>query len=295
MKKMLLAGAALLAVTACSKAENDAPGAGASNASEVASDAATTSGAAADAKSETPPDIGQQVAPGVAFAFNYAFSLPEAKISATQEAHAALCARLGISRCRVTGLTFNKSRDGAIDARLAFKIDPALALSFGRDAGEIVERADGKLETSEVSGEDVGTKIVAGDKNAAALNADLARINVQLAIPKLSNEVRQQLLEEARDIKQQLAEHRSERGDQVESLATTPVQFTYEPSEAVLGFQRGSAVQTGLSAGAASFGALATALSFGLGAFGPWILLGGLMLWGFRRLRKARPATTTTE
>jgi Domain of unknown function (DUF4349) len=294
MKKMLLAGAALLAVTACSKAENDAPGAGAK--SEAMSNATDmTTSTAADASGETPPDIGQQVAPGVAFAFNYAFSLPEAKISATQEAHAALCGKLGISRCRVTGLTFNKSRDGEIDARLAFKIDPALALSFGRDAGEIVERADGKLETSEVSGEDVGTKIVDGDKNAAELKADLARINVQLAIPKLSNEVRQQLLEEARDIKQQLAEHRSERGDQVESLATTPVQFTYEPSEAVLGFQRGSAVQTGLSAGAASFGALATALSFGLGAFGPWILLGGLMFWGFRRLRKARPAATTTE
>ncbi len=284
MKKALLAGVALLAVTACNKSEQ-----GSSSQQSKASDvtmskpAEIAADASAEAAGQAPPDIGQSVAPGVAFDFSYAFSLPEAKIAEAQEAHAALCGKLGISRCRVTGITFNKDREGDIDARLSFKIDPALALSFGRDATALVERADGKLETSNVTGEDVGSQIVEGDKDAVQLKADLARIDVQLKIPKLSSQVRQQLLEEARDIRSQLANLRTTRDDQVESLATTPLVFTYEPSESVLGFQRGSAMQTGLAAGVSSLSAVTTVLAFVLGAFGPWLLLLGLSVWSWRR------------
>jgi Domain of unknown function (DUF4349)/Prokaryotic membrane lipoprotein lipid attachment site len=287
MKKILLATTALLAVTACSKSENPSQNAAVATES-VAADASASS----KDEGSTPPDIAATVAPGVAFDFNYAFSLPEAKIAQAQEAHAALCGKLGISRCRVTGLTFSKERDGDITANMAFKIDPALALSFGRDATDLVERVDGKLESSHVSGEDVGTAIVAGDKNAAQIRADLARINVQLAIPKLSSQVRQQLLEEARDLKSQLASIRSDRDDQVESLATTPVQFNYEPSEAVFGFQRGSAIQTGLSTGSASLGAMGTVLATVIGGFGPWLVLVGFGVWLFRRLRKPKPVAS---
>jgi Domain of unknown function (DUF4349)/Prokaryotic membrane lipoprotein lipid attachment site len=287
MKKILLATTALLAVTACSKSEDPSQNAAVATES-VAADASASS----KDEGSTPPDIAATVAPGVAFDFNYAFSLPEAKIAQAQEAHAALCGKLGISRCRVTGLTFSKERDGDITANMAFKIDPALALSFGRDATDLVERVDGKLESSHVSGEDVGTAIVAGDKNAAQIRADLARINVQLAIPKLSSQVRQQLLEEARDLKSQLASIRSDRDDQVESLATTPVQFNYEPSEAVFGFQRGSAIQTGLSTGSASLGAMGTVLATVIGGFGPWLVLVGFGVWLFRRLRKPKPVAS---
>ncbi len=290
MKKLLLAGVAMLAVTACSKSEDAARREGSAvNATEFAPEAADAS-AGSETAGMSPPDIGQNVAPGVAFDFSYAFSLPEAKIAETQEAHAAQCSKLGISRCRVTGVTFTKKRGGDVDARLSFKIDPALALSFGRDATALVERADGQLETSNVTGEDVGTKIVEGDRSAVQLKADLARIDVQLKIPKLSPEVRQQLLQEAREIKARLAEIRSTRDDQVESLATTPLVFTYEPSESVLGFKRGSAVQTGLSAGASSWSAITTVVAFVLGAFGPWILLGGAGILTWRRFRKPKQA-----
>ncbi len=283
MKKILLAATAMLAVTACSKSEDAAQ-----NAATATESVAADASASVKDEGSTPPDIAANVAPGVAFDFAYAFSLPEAKIAQAQEAHAALCGKLGISRCRVTGLTFSKERGGDITANMSFKIDPALALSFGRDATELVERVDGKLETSHVSGEDVGSEIVAGDKNAAQIRADLARIDVQLAIPKLSSQVRQQLLEEARDLKSQLASIRSDRDDQVESLATTPIQFSYEPSEAVFGFQRGSAMQTGLSTGSASLGAMSTVLATVIGGVGPWAILIGFGVWLFRRLRKTK-------
>ena len=288
MKKMLLAGAALLILSACgqqtsNQAATEAPAA--MDASEGTADAVASSEAGA------PPRIDANVAPGVAFDFDYAFSLPEAKIAEAQVGHARLCGALGVSRCRVTGLQFSKERDGAVNASMSFKLDPALALSFGRDATELVERADGSLETSNVRGQDAGTAIVEGDRTADQLRADLKRIEVQLALPKLSAQVRQELLSEARDIRNRLASIKSDRDDKVDSLATTPVSFSYEPSETVMGFQRGSAAQTGLAAGAASFGAITTVLAFVLGAFGPWIALGGLGFWLWRRTRKAKVVT----
>jgi hypothetical protein len=272
MKKLLLASAALLAVSACSQnptEEADRAAPAATQAVEASADAASMEG--------SPPDIGQAVAPGVAFDFSYDFSLPENRIAEAQEAHAALCGKLGLSRCRVTGLTFNKEPGGTINASTSFKLDPAMALTFGRDATAIVERAEGKLESSAAKGEDVGSQIVAGDQSADALKADIRRIEAQLAIPKLSRDARAELLGELREAKSRLAALKSTRSDQVESLANTPMVFTYQPSA--------SALTTGLSAGTISLSALAITMAYLFGLFGPFLILAGLAFWGWRRFR----------
>lgn len=292
MRKFLLAGAATLALAACSQQKTQEPAPQETRGAEMAGDAATSSSEGkAGAEAGAPPAIDANVAPGVAFDFSYTFALPERRIAETQEGHARMCAKLGISRCRVTSLNFEKQRDGEVNAMLAFRIDPALALGFGRDATALVEESDGKLETSVARGEDVGSQIVEGDKSAAQLRADLKRIEAQLAIPKLSGEVKQRLLEEQREIRQRLEQLSSTRGQQVEDLATTPVVFNYEPSEAIMGFDRGSAAQTGLSAGMASFSAMLSVVAFAAGAFGPWLLLGGAAFWAWRRFGKKKTAT----
>ena len=54
----------------------------------------------------SPPGIAPTAAPGVAFNYRYGFSLPDVNISTAQEAHAAACEKLGLSRCRITGMTY---------------------------------------------------------------------------------------------------------------------------------------------------------------------------------------------
>ena len=292
MKKFLFAGAAVLALSACGQKVEDAVSAEAPAAiSEAATDAAESSAdrsARSQAVAEQPPGIDANVAPGVAFDYRYAFSLPEVQIARVQEEHAALCSKLGAGNCRVTGLMFTKERDGVTDANMQFKLNPALALLFGRDATDIVARAQGKLETSAVAGEDVGRQIVEGDKSAVGIKAELAKIDAQLKIPGLSKDVRSRLVDQASDLRAQLRSLNTKRDSAVESLATTPVVFTYEAGEAVMGFERGSAMQTGLSAGAKSVAAITTALAFVLGALGPWLILAGAGLWGWRRFGKAK-------
>lgn len=239
---------------------------------------------------EHPPGIDTNVAPGVAFDFRYGFSLPERQIAATQEAHAALCGKLGITHCRVTGVNFDKARSGSISASMNFLLDPAMALGFAKDAAVLVEKADGSLATSQVSGEDVGKSIVAADKSADAIRAEIAKIDAQLRIPSLSKEARGRLVGQSGELRAQLRTLEAERSAHVESLATTPVAFDYEVAPVGVG----DSLKQGLSAGASSTSAIFKLLALALGALGPWLALAGGAWWSVRRLRR-KPAVTMAE
>ncbi len=271
-----------LAATACSK---PAETGSATSASEAEQASAPSTAATRD----QPPGIDPSVAPGVAFDFRYAFSLPETQIAATQEAHATLCGRLGVTHCRVTGLNFDKSRDGSIDASTTFMLDPALALGFARDATALVEKAEGKLETSSVKGENAGKAIVEGDKSADGIKAELARIDAQLRIPNLSKSARGELATRAADLRSQLTELARTRDADVESLATTPVAFDYEVGGAS---SFTAPLRQGLSASSTSFAALLSFLALTIGMFGPWLIVGGAIVWFALRLRRRRPVVS---
>ncbi len=284
-----------IAVAACSQkaAEQE------SNAGDVAAAdtrSAAVSESAADAAGEaSPPKISANVAPGVAFDYRYTFGLPAEKISAAQEGHAALCERLGIVHCRVTGMQYNKSGDGGIQASLAFRLDPAMAGSFARDATDLVEKADGSLTDSVINGEDVGSQIVEGDRTKVQIESELAKIDVQLKIPNLSKDVRGRLVEQQGELRGQLRALSGDRDAKVESLATTPVQFSYEANEAILGFDNRSSVQQALKTSSGSFQTMLSFLIIAIGALVPWALLAGAVFWIVRRLRPRKAAEAPAE
>ena len=244
--------------------------------------------AAADAMGspeDEAPDIGANVAPGVAFTYAYNFALPEANIARVQGDHAAACEKLGIIHCRVTRMTFRKEAGEEVSAMLSFKLDPAMANSFARGATDIVTRADGSLASSDVAGNDAGSEIVKADRSNAALSADLAKINAQLKIPGLSREVRSRLVEEANSIRAQMREVSNKRDSDVESLATTPVVFTYVDNAAILGFDSTSPVQQAIKSSTYSFSAMISFVMLAMGVLAPWVLLGLGVFWIVRRVR----------
>ncbi len=247
----------------------------------------TSAGAgASDAAAESAPGIDPSVAPGVAFDFAYGFTLPERQIAAAQEGHAALCGRLGAMHCRVTAVHFDKARGGSVNADVTFLLDPAMALGFAREATTLVEKAEGSLATSRVVGEDAGKAIVAGDKSADGLRAELAKLDAQLRIPGLSKDARGQLVAQSGELRAQLRSVEQTRGEKVESLASTPVRFDYDVAPAAIG----DAWKQGLGSGSVSMAALTNLLAFLLGALGPWAILGGGIWWGIRQLRRRTTA-----
>lgn len=114
------------------------------------------------------PGISPHAAPGVAFNYAYAFVLPSKAISGVQESHAAACEKLGIARCRITGMRYSLTDEDSVYAQLTFKLDPALARAFGKEGIAAVENAKGKLVDASITGQDVGTQITASQRRSAA-------------------------------------------------------------------------------------------------------------------------------
>ncbi len=131
----------------------------------------------------TAPGVDVTAAPGVAFNYRYAFRLPGNRVSAVQEAHAQACEKLGITKCRITGMRYRLVNQKDIEGMLALRLDPTLARNFGKEATAVVTKADGMLVDQEITGEDVGTRIAGTNRSQADLREELSKIEAELARP----------------------------------------------------------------------------------------------------------------
>ena len=173
MRNRLLAGAMALALVGCGQKASDR------SSSEASPPAlAPTSAEAADVAGG--PDVAVTAAPGVAFNYQYAFRLEDDRIARVQEEHAAACEALGIARCRITGMSYRLVREHEVEGQLQFKLDPAIARRFGKDAIASVEKAEGVLALASISGEDVGTQISDSQRRSAGIADEVARLEARL-------------------------------------------------------------------------------------------------------------------
>jgi len=241
------------------------------------------------------PGVDVTAAPGVAFDYRYAFRLPANKISAVQEAHAQACEKLGIDKCRITGMRYRLVDQKDIEAMLALRLDPRLARQFGKDATGVVQKSDGMLVDQEITGEDVGSRIAAAGKSEAELRDELARIEAELSrkVPMIRGNVapqaavdRQSLLDRAEEIRRQLRDLSERKDSDKEALAGTPMVFNYGSGSVVPGFDVRSPLRDALqTSGENLIGGFAAILVIVLTLL-PWLLVATLAIWLFRRARR---------
>ncbi|HKR25176.1 MAG TPA: hypothetical protein VJS15_07955 [Allosphingosinicella sp.] len=179
------------------------------------------------------PDVSPTAAPGVAFNYRYAFRLAAPRIAAVQEEHVRNCERLGIARCRVTGLLYRVVDARTVEARLELKLDPAIARRFGRTSVDAVVRAEGMLAENEISGTDAAGAIAAAGRGLAESTAELARIEARLRALAAHAAERPELDYQAMLLRQRIRALRDGREAQHEALATTPMLFQYGAGERV--------------------------------------------------------------
>ncbi len=279
LKRSLILFGCCVAVAGCSK-QNSASYEQNKNAPSQM-DAASES--AADASGPmAPPAISPTSAPGVAFNYNYSFRIPDAKISAVQEQHAAACEALGIMRCRITGMRYTLVDEDEVQAMLAFKLDPAIARKFGKDAIASVEKAEGILVDSAIQGIDVGSGITASQNRSSTLTTELTRIEKRIATAGIGDRERTELQEQAARLREQLNGERDTRRAGEESLATTPMEFTYRGGAGIPGFDNGNPFARALDTGIVSFATMLSFVLLALGVLAPWVLLGGVLVLLFR-------------
>lgn len=267
--KIILAIALILA--GCSqKAENSQSRAADMAASEMAEPAAG-------------PGIAITAAPGVAFNYVYLFRLPGNSISRAQEGHAQACEKLGIARCRITGMNYAVGEDPAdVTATLDLKLDPAVARKFGTDGIDAIVRAGGKLGGADITGTDAGGAIKAINRGIAAGRAELLEIEQKLAKLSAKAPERFALAQRAAELREQFAEATNSRAEQADSIAVTPMTFRYVASSAIPGFDSGAPLYTGYLIGKQSLFVALTVLIVIIGVGAPWLVFALLIGWLYR-------------
>ena len=235
------------------------------------------------------PNISVTAAPGVAFNYRYAYRLPNARISAAQEAHATMCEKLGITRCRITGMRYSLVNERDVSASLELKLDPAIARSFGKDATKVVTDAEGMLVDQQISGVDAGASIERANRGRAELQDELDRVTRELSRPGLSSVVRDRLLSEAQSLRAQIRALGEQKKADEESLATTPMAFYYGSGKAIPGFDEPAPLSDAFTrAGYILLGTIGF-LILAAAALLPWLLLGALLYWIYRANRHRWP------
>ena len=250
------------------------------------------------------PNVSVTAAPGVAFDYRYAFRLPNAQIQAAQEAHASMCEKLGIARCRITGMRYSLVNERDVSASLELKLDPAIARQFGKDATKVVAEAKGMLVDQQISGVDAGSSIEKANRSRAELQDELDRVNRELARPGLSNVVRDRLLSEAASLRSQIRSLGEQKAADEESRAKTPMVFYYGSGKAIPGFDEPEPLQFAFDRAGYNFLSAIGFLIIAVATLLPWVLLAALAIWGYRRLpnrwrrfgeRQSTDATRSTE
>jgi Domain of unknown function (DUF4349) len=236
------------------------------------------------------PGVSPSAAPGVAFNYRYAFRVPDAKISAVQEQHAAACETLGLSRCRISGMQYTLEDEDTVNASLAFKLDPLIARKFGKDAIASVEKAEGILVDSAIEGVDVGSNITASQRRSSDLGAELNRIEARLKAGGLGDRERTELQEQSARMREQLDGERDTRREGEASLATTPMEITYRGGEGMPGFDSGNPFAKAAKSAVASAATMIGFVLLAVGVLLPWALLlfGLVFLWRSPILRGVR-------
>ena len=284
----------LATAAACSKSSPDRSqtydrsGSAASNAAASA-DVSESAAPAARASRDGGPNVGVTAAPGVAFNYRYEFRLPPTEISRVQEQHALACERLTVARCRITGLYYRVNSEHDVEAMLAFKLDPAIARSFGRDGVSAVVAANGSLRESEITGEDVGTQIHAANRSIAELQADLQRIEARLRTPRLDLDEKARLEDEAQTIRETIRAGTAQRDEAQASLATTPMVFRYTSGDPTLAQSLQDSGEGLLSSAKALLLVIIILLPWALAA----ALVAAIVIFIRRRLARKAAATET--
>ena len=239
--RILLLATTCLCLAACSKVSENATNASSPQGSEAADRAVRAYDVEAPASPPgivAPGGIAVTAAPGVAFAYHYAFRLPSARIAGAQEAHAQACEKLGIARCRITGMRYQLIGENNVEAMLAFKLDTTIARAFGKYGIGAIEAAQGTLVDAEITGTDAGAAISQLNVQRARAAAEQKRIDAELTKPKLSQEERAELQRQRADSTQTINAANDSTADQRESLADTPMVFDYGSGKAVSRLRR---------------------------------------------------------
>lgn len=257
----------------------EAAAGGAADASVVA---ASAPAAAEPAKPVVPAGT-----PMLAYTYNYGLRAPPKGVRALIAQHEAACRQAGAQVCQVVNSSVREQGEDQVEGSLALRATPAWLTRFRQGLGAEAKNAGGRVFQANVLSEDLSREIVDTEAMLRARTTLRDRLQNLLATRpgKLADLI--ELERELARVQGELDAAQSELAVMRQRVATSEVTITYE-SQGVL-------APEGVGAPLAeAFGDFMGIIVYTLAAMvrlvawlAPWVLVGGVVTWFFRkRLRR---------
>jgi len=245
-----------------------------------AADAAAAEGGASE------PSTAPRIAAGppmLAYSYAYGISLPSGQVDELRRRHEALCVKAGYRVCQVVSTSISENGDDNVQGELVLRAAPAWLKSFREGLTQEARRAGGKVLRSEVTSEDLSREIV---DTSAQLKAKLVlrdRLQALLA-------GRPGRLADLLAVERELARVQGEVDSTQSQLAV--MQARVAMSEVTLSYGSMGVLATAgpwspLAQSVNDFLAIVAESLAGLvrliAWLAPWAVIGGGLLWVFRR------------
>jgi hypothetical protein len=101
--------------------------------------------------------------PQLAYTYVLGYRMPGTAIADAQQAHLALCARLGPARCQLVSMQRNSNEQGDANANLKLRVASAIAQSFSAELNRAAAAAGGRAADTSVTADDVSKDLVDTD------------------------------------------------------------------------------------------------------------------------------------
>lgn len=228
--------------------------------------------------------------PKLAYAYTLGFRLDGARIAEAQEAHRALCERMGPARCQMVAMRRGEADDTQTSAHLKLRVATGEARGFSDTVTKMVAEAGGRPVQTSVVTEDVSRQIVDAVARIRQREMLVARLT---EILRTRRGTVSELVEAERSVaaaQEELDQTRAWLAELRGRVAMSDFEITYsavapQASPRVAKNQLGEAIW---SSGQAFFIALRSLLTL-LIYLTPWALLLGAIGYGVYRFRRFRP------
>ncbi|WP_448657591.1 DUF4349 domain-containing protein [Sphingomonas sp. CJ99] len=217
--------------------------------------------------------------PKIAYVYSLGFRVPTDAIAKVQDAHLALCDRLGATRCQLAGMTRNSGEGERGEAGMTLRVATQDARSFSRALEQAAAAGGGRTADTEVEAEDVSKAIVDADARIRQRELLVARLTeiLRTRTGKVA-----ELVEAERSVAQAQEELDQARGLLAE-LRGRVAYSTFNLRYAGVAAAPGGAMSDAIADSAASFVQALRTIVVALIYLLPWLVLAGLAWLGWRR------------
>jgi hypothetical protein len=236
--------------------------------------------------------------PQIAYTYSLTFRLAADEIARVQQAHVALCDKLGIARCHIVTMTQSGGEHGDASGNLVLMVDARAARAFGNQLVDVATKAGGDTVDRGIEAEDLSKQIV---ETEARIRAKQALADRLLEVLRTHKGGVADLVNAERalaDVQEEIDTAKSELADAQGRVQLSTYKIDYA-AETHFDSRAAGPLGSAWSQLGNVFGASLATLILLVGALLPWLLvavpLGMGIRYGLRRRKQRREAEEAGE